>query len=124
LQSFFLKIDISQIIIHKAYEPSAFLNLFEADGLACKDGPEINLFTVQADASTEGNVDGVVVKRIDEIWQALIRAWGRAVHFRRTLHAKSLMRTILVELFDEIVKLALLLKAVETRRPCGFLFEG
>jgi hypothetical protein len=84
LQSFFLKIDISQIIIHKTYEPSAFLNLLETDGLARKDGAAINLFTVQADASTEGKVDGVVVKRIREIRQALIRACGRAVQSQVT----------------------------------------
>jgi hypothetical protein len=33
------------------------------------------------------------------------------------------MRTILVELLDEIVKLPLLLKTVETRRACRFFFE-
>jgi hypothetical protein len=84
LQGFFLKIDISQIIIHKTYQPGAFFNLFEADGLAGEDGAEINLFPVQADASTEGDLDGVVVKRIGEIRQALIRACGRAVDFRDT----------------------------------------
>ena len=123
MQGFFLKIDISQIIIHKTYQPGAFLNLFEADGLAGEDGAEINLFPVQADASTEGDLDGVVVKRIGEIRQALIRACGRAVDFSRTLHTEPLMRTILVELLDEIVKLPLLLKTVETRRACRFFFE-
>jgi hypothetical protein len=36
LQIFSLKIDISQIIIHKTYTPTAFLKLFEADSLAAK----------------------------------------------------------------------------------------
>jgi hypothetical protein len=95
----------------------------EADGLTCEDDAEINLFSVQADSSTEGDVDRVVVKRIDELRQALIGSCGRAVDFRRTFHAKALVRTIVVELFDEMVELALLLKTIETRRACRFLLE-
>jgi len=91
--------------------------------VAGEDGAEINLFTVQADSSTASDVDRVVVKRIGEIREALIWACGRAVDFRRTFHAQSLVRAILVELFDEIVELALLLKTIETRRPCRFLLE-
>lgn len=91
--------------------------------MTCEDDAEINLFSVQADSSTEGDVDRVVVKRIDELRQALIGSCGRAVDFRRTFHAKALVRTIVVELFDEMVELALLLKTIETRRACRFLLE-
>jgi hypothetical protein len=78
---------------------------------------------VQADASAAGDVDGVVVERISEIRQTLIGTWRRPVDFGRTLHAEVLLRTIIVELLDEMVEPGLLLKTVEARRSRRFLLE-
>src|SRR2546421_12902792 len=43
------RIEVSQIIIHKADEPDVVVNFFDADGLAGKDRAEVNLFVPQAD---------------------------------------------------------------------------
>jgi hypothetical protein len=42
LQSFFLQVDVPQIVIHKADQPNAFFGLFDTDCLTTEDGAEIN----------------------------------------------------------------------------------
>ena len=50
------------------------MNFFDADGLAGKDGTEVNFFAAQADAPATGNDDDLVVKRIIDIGQSLLSA--------------------------------------------------
>ena len=52
MQSFLLQIDVTKIIIHKRDQPNTFLDFFETDSLPGEDGAEVDLFAVQADAST------------------------------------------------------------------------
>src|SRR5467141_5029745 len=76
LQSFFLQIDVAEIVLHKADQPNTFVDFFDPQGLPCKDRAEINFFAVQTDASAVGDVNDAVVKRISKFWQAAIAADG------------------------------------------------
>src|SRR6267143_1409076 len=82
LQSFFLQIDVAEIVLHKADQPNTFFDFFDPQGLSCEDRAEINFFAVQTDASAVGDVNDAVVKRISKFWQAAIAADGGSVDFR------------------------------------------
>jgi hypothetical protein len=56
------------------------------------------------------------VKRIVRFRDALIGAAGRSIDFRRALHLQRLVRTFVVELLDEPVKLGLLLQQIGVKR--------
>ena len=88
------------------------MNFFDADGLAGKDGTEVNFFAAQADAPATGNDDDLVVKRIIDIGQPLVEASGRLIDLGGALHVQGFVRTLLVENFDEVIELGLLLKEV------------
>src|SRR5882762_3230155 len=47
LQSFFLQIDVAEIVLHKADQPNTFFDFFDPQGLSCEDRAEINFFAVQ-----------------------------------------------------------------------------
>ena len=78
MQSFFLQIDVAEIVIHKADQPSTFFDFFDPHRLPREDRAEINFFSVKTDPSAVGHVDGAVVKRIIQfrvgrdtgVWQA------------------------------------------------------
>src|SRR5882762_5779301 len=74
LQSFFLQIDVAEIVLHKADQPNTFFDFFDPQGLSCEDRAEINFFAAQADASAVGDVNDAVEKRISKFWQAAIAA--------------------------------------------------
>jgi hypothetical protein len=42
LQSFFLQIDVAEIVLHKADQPNPFFDFFDPHGLSCEDLAEIN----------------------------------------------------------------------------------
>ena len=42
LQSFFLQIDVAEIVLHKANQPNTFFDVFDPQGLSCEDRAEIN----------------------------------------------------------------------------------
>src|SRR6266478_7610064 len=46
LQSFFLQIDVAEIVLHKADQPNTFFDFFDPQGLSCEDRAEINFFAV------------------------------------------------------------------------------
>src|SRR6266404_3807750 len=115
LQSFFLQIDVAEIVLHKADQPNTFFDFFDPQGLSCEDRAEINFFAVQTDASAVGDVNDAVVKRISKFWQAAIAADGGSVDFRGALHVQGLMGPLVVELFEKIIEFALLLQAVPAR---------
>src|SRR5579859_5041012 len=98
LQSFFLQIDVAEIVLHKADQPNPFFDFFDAHGLSGKDRAEIDFFAMQTDASAVGDVDGLVVERISKFWQSVIAARGGSVDFRGALHVQGLMRPLVVEL--------------------------
>ena len=72
LQSFFLQINIAEIVIHKADQPNAVVDFFDADGLAGKHRREVNSLVAQANASAVGDHDDFVVEGIVEAGQSLI----------------------------------------------------
>src|ERR1700676_4232522 len=115
LQSFFVKIDVAEIVLHKADQPNTFFDFFDPQGLPCEDRAEINFFAVQTDASAVGDVNDAVVKRISKFWQAVIAGDGGSVDFRGALHVQGLMGPLVVELFEKIIEFALLLQAVSAR---------
>src|SRR5882757_1659045 len=123
LQSFFLQIDVAEIVLHKADQPNTFFDFFDPQGLSCEDRAEINFFAVQTDASAVGDMNDAVVKRISKFWQAAIAADGGSVDFRGALHVQGLMSPFVVELFEKIIEFALLLQAVPTRGARGLRFE-
>jgi hypothetical protein len=112
LQSFFLQIEVSKIIIHKAHQPNVVVDFFDADGLAGKDLAEIDFLLAQTDAPAAGDHDSFIVEGIVDVRQAGVGARGRLVDLRGTLHVQSLVRTLLVEDLDEVIELGLLLKKV------------
>ena len=88
------------------------MNFFDADGLAGKDGAEIDFFAAQTDAAATGNDDDLVVQRIIDIGQPLVGASGGLIDLGGALHVQSFVRTLLVENFDEVIEPGLLLKEV------------
>src|SRR6266404_5267011 len=86
LQSFFLQIDVAEIVLHKADQPNTFFDFFDPQGLPCEDRAEINFFAVQTDASAVGDVNDAVVKRISKFWQAAIAADDGSVQSDGSLH--------------------------------------
>src|SRR3981189_3803873 len=76
LQSFFLQIDVAEIVLHKADQPNTFFDFFDPQGLSCEDRAEINFFAVQTDASAVGDVNDAVVKRISKFWQGALAGGG------------------------------------------------
>src|ERR1700756_1045354 len=72
LQSFLLQVYITQIVIHKADEPDAVVDFFDADGLTSQADAEIDLHAVKAQAAAVGDHDGLVVKGVVGIENALI----------------------------------------------------
>jgi hypothetical protein len=49
LQSFFLQIDVPEIVIHKADQPNTFFDSLDTHSLPRKDGAEIDFFAVETD---------------------------------------------------------------------------
>ena len=100
------------------------MNFFDADGLAGKDGAEINLFAAQTEATAIGDDNGLVVKGIIKIGQSLIGAGGGLIDLGRALHVESFVRPFLIEDVDEVIKPGLLLQEVATGRFGGFFLQG
>ena len=78
LQSFFLQIDVAEIVLHEADQPNTFFDLLDTDSLPGEEGAEIDFFAVETDTSALGDVDGLVVERIIKFGQAAIGTAGRS----------------------------------------------
>ena len=72
LQGFLLQVYIAEIIIHKADEPDAVIDFFDADGLTGQAGAEIDFLAIKAQAAAVGNNDCFVMKWVVGIGNALI----------------------------------------------------
>ena len=73
LQGPLLQIDVSKIIVHEGDEPSAVFDFLKADALTGKDGREIDLLFVQADAAAGRDHEVAVVEGIGDLGQSAIR---------------------------------------------------
>jgi hypothetical protein len=51
LQGLLLEIDIAEIVVHKADQPNAIVDLLDAKGLASEDNRDVDFLAVQAEAS-------------------------------------------------------------------------
>src|SRR6266404_7812210 len=112
-----LQIEVSQIIIHKAYQPNVVVDLFDAYGLAGEDRAEVNFFASQTNATASGDHDGFIVEWIVDVRQSGVHALGRLVDLRRALHVQGLVRTLVVEDLDELVEPSLLKCPAEVYQP-------
>jgi hypothetical protein len=97
------------------------VHLFDADCLASEDLTEVDLFATQTDAAATGDHNGFVVQGVIEVGQSLIRARGRLIDLSGTLHAQSLVRTLLVEDLEEVIEAGLLLQEIGGSGSGGFL---
>ena len=87
LQSPLLKIDVTEIIIHKANQPNTVVDLFDAYRLTSQRSAEIYFLFENADPSAVGDQNCPIVKRIGEFSDALIGPRGRLITSYRELHA-------------------------------------
>jgi hypothetical protein len=55
LQSFLLQVEVSEIIIHKADEPNALVDLLDAELLASQHDGDVDSLARQAEAATGGD---------------------------------------------------------------------
>jgi hypothetical protein len=66
LQSFLLKIDVAEIIVHKADQPNTVVDLFDAHGLTGERGTEI-YFLFENDPTAVGHQSCAIVERVGGI---------------------------------------------------------
>ena len=67
-------IEEPQIVIHKADEPDSIADLLDAHVLASEDGAEIDLSASETDTAALGDGNGLVVERIVQFVESVIRA--------------------------------------------------
>jgi hypothetical protein len=77
LQSFFLQIDVAEIVLHKADQPNTFFDFLDTDSLTSKDRAEVDFLAVETNAPAAGDVDNLVVERVVQFRQAAVGAGGR-----------------------------------------------
>jgi hypothetical protein len=96
LQSLLLKIDLTEIVVHKADQPNTVVDLFDAHGLTRERSAEIDFLFENADPSAIGNQSCPIVERIGEFSDASIWPRGRLIDFDGALHIESLMRALVL----------------------------
>jgi hypothetical protein len=123
LQGLLLQIDEAEIVAHEADDPNAFVDFFDSQALAGKDGRDVDAFSVHADSAACGDEDVAIVQGICEFGQAVITARRGRVELGGALHVDGLVWSFLVEFFYELVEAGLLLQAVHAGRPGGLFLE-
>src|SRR5215469_5449174 len=93
-------------------------------GLTSEGYAEIDLFVIQAKASTAGDYNGAVVERVVRFRDAAIRTRGRRIDLGRAFHSEGFMRPFLIELLNKSIELGLLLQDVGARRASRFFLQG
>jgi len=101
LQSLFLKIDVTEIVVRKTDKPNTVVDLFDAHSLTRERGAEINFLFENADPPAVSDEDRSVVERIGELSHATIISGGRPIDLCWALHAQSFVRAFVVELFHK-----------------------
>ena len=92
MQSLFLKIDVTEIVVHKTDKPNTVVDLFDAHSLTRERSAEINFLFENADPPTVSDEDRSVVERIGELSHATIGiadAAGKSDHFRELFVVSS-----------------------------------
>ena len=74
--------------MHKADEPDAVLDFFDADGLTRQRFAQIDFLAIKADAAAAGDQQGFIVKRVVRLGNAHIRSGGSGVELCRALHVE------------------------------------
>jgi hypothetical protein len=92
LQGLLLKIDVAEIIVHKADQPNTVVDLLDACRLTCERSSEIYVLSENADSPAVGNQSCPIVERIGELSDAPIMARGSLIDFDGALHIENLMR--------------------------------
>jgi hypothetical protein len=124
LQSFLLQTDEAEIVAHEADDPNAFVDFFDSEALAGKDGRDVDAFSVHADSAACGDEDVSVVQGVAELGQAVIAARRGRVDFSGALHGEGFVRSFIVEFSYEIIEARLLLQAVHSRIAAGLIQVG
>jgi len=101
LQSLLLKIDVTEIIVHKADQPNTVVDFFDAYSLTCERSAEIYFLFENANPSAVGNQNCPIVERIGEFSDAPIWPRGSLIDFDGALHIESLMWALVVKLVNE-----------------------
>jgi hypothetical protein len=65
------------------------VHFFDADGLACKDRAEVNLFATETDPAAIGDDNGLVVERIVDVRQSRVGAGRGLIDFGRVSFASK-----------------------------------
>jgi hypothetical protein len=82
------------------------------------------IFLVKTQTAATGDHHSAIVEGIGRLCDALMGSGRRRVDLGWALHFQRRMWPLLVELFDEVVELGLLLQNVGASGTGGFLFEG
>ncbi len=122
MQSLLLKIDVTEIIVHKADQPNTVVDFFDAHSLTRERGTEIYFLFENADPSAAGDQNGPIVERIREFSDAALWSRGKLIDVGGELHIESFMGALVVELMNEGIELGLLLKEVGSGGTGGFHF--
>ncbi len=105
LQGSLFEVNVSEVVVHEADKPDAVIDFGDADALACHDGGDVDLLSVNAEAAASGDQGVGVMEGIVQVRQAVIGA-------------------LCVEFADEIIKPHLLGEVIGPGRPGGFLLQG
>jgi hypothetical protein len=71
LQGFLLQVEISEIIVHEADEPNAFVDFLDAEFLAGHHSGDVDPLAMKAESPACGDDDVAIVEWIGELWQAI-----------------------------------------------------
>jgi hypothetical protein len=72
LQGLLLEVEISEIVVHEADEPNAFIDLFDSKLLTGQHDRDVDLLAMQAEAPAIGDEYVAIVEGIDQVRQAAI----------------------------------------------------
>jgi hypothetical protein len=72
LQSFLLKIDVTEIVVHKRHQPDAIVDLLDSDSLTRQRSAEIDFLSENANSPAAGNQHHAIVEGVREFSDAAI----------------------------------------------------
>ena len=75
MQGFLLQIEVAEIVVHEACEPNAVVDFLDTECMASKDGLDIDVFAMQADAAARRDQNITVVERVSQLRQPVTGAW-------------------------------------------------
>ena len=97
MQSLFLKIDVAEIVVHKANQPETVLQFFYADGLTGKDRTAIDFSLAETNAAAMRDDNRSVMEWVVDVRHSLVRTRGSLIisagHFM-SLELHEVVRSI------------------------------